>query len=89
MRTGKVQVVFNSNPVEIKQDAAILDVQGRLKEIPNDFVWIFAGGEPPTAFLKKIGVRFGTHDITAEASKEATKITLANQSLAEASAGVT
>jgi hypothetical protein len=38
--------------------------------VPNDFVWIFAGGEPPSAFLKKIGVQFGARDITSEASKE-------------------
>jgi hypothetical protein len=42
-----------------------------VEEIPNDFVWIFAGGVPPTAFLKKIGIAFGTRDVTAEASKEA------------------
>jgi thioredoxin reductase (NADPH) len=88
-RSRKVRVVFNSNPTEIKQNSVVLDVQGQLQEIPNEFVWIFAGGEPPTAFLKKIGVRFGTHDITAEASKEATGMAIANQSLAEAAASVT
>jgi len=49
----------------------MLEVNGKLEQIPNDFVWIFAGGEPPTAFLKKIGVGFGIRDITLEASKEA------------------
>jgi len=58
LRKGKIKVVFDSNPVEFKQDAVVLDVQGKLQQIPNDFVWIFAGGEPPTAFLKKIGVGF-------------------------------
>jgi thioredoxin reductase len=70
-RTGKMRVVFNSNPVEFKQDSVLLDVQGKVEQIPNDFVWIFAGGVPPTAFLKKIGIAFGTRDVTAEASKEA------------------
>jgi len=42
-----------------------------LQEIPNDFVWIFAGGEPPTAFLKKLGVRVGMRDMTTEGSNEA------------------
>jgi putative YpdA family bacillithiol system oxidoreductase len=70
-RTGKMRVVFNSNAVEFKQDSVLLDVQGKVEEIPNDFVWIFAGGVPPTAFLKKIGIAFGTRDVTAEASKEA------------------
>jgi thioredoxin reductase/Pyruvate/2-oxoacid:ferredoxin oxidoreductase delta subunit len=70
IRKGKVRAIFNSNPVEFKQDAVALEVNGKLQEIPNDYVWIFAGGEPPTAFLKKIGVRFGPHDMTMEGSKE-------------------
>jgi thioredoxin reductase len=71
LRKGKIKVVFDSNPVEFKQDAVVLDVQGKLQQIPNDFVWIFAGGEPPTAFLKKIGVGFGMRDLTIEAGIEA------------------
>jgi thioredoxin reductase/Pyruvate/2-oxoacid:ferredoxin oxidoreductase delta subunit len=71
IRAKKVEVVFNSMPVEFKQDSVILEVQGEQREIPNDYVWIFAGGEPPNAFLKKIGVGFGTRDLTSEASQEA------------------
>jgi thioredoxin reductase (NADPH) len=70
MQKGKVRVAFNSIPVEFKPSSVVLDVNGKSQEIPNDFVWIFAGGEPPTAFLKKIGVRVGLHDITAETSSE-------------------
>jgi len=44
---------------------------GIKQEISNDFVWIFAGGTPPNAFLKKIGVGFGARDMTLEASSEA------------------
>lgn len=71
MRTGKLKVVFKSNPVEFKADAVVLDVAGKLQEIPNDFAWILAGGTPPNDFLKKIGVQFGVRDITLEASNEA------------------
>jgi len=69
IRKGTVKVIFNSNPVEFKPDAVTLDVGGKLQSIPNDYVWIFAGGEPPTAFLKKIGVRIGPHDMTDEAGR--------------------
>jgi putative YpdA family bacillithiol system oxidoreductase len=79
MRKGKVKVIFNSAPIEFKQNSVVLDVNGKLQEIPNDSVWIFAGGEPPTAFLKKIGVGFGMHDMTLEASKEAREATLAQK----------
>src|SRR5437870_4416520 len=71
IRKGKVKVVFNSNPVEFKEDSVVIDVNGKLEEIPNDYVWIFAGGEPPTAFLKKIGIGFGAQDLTATGSTEA------------------
>ncbi len=64
-------MLFNSNHVEFRQDSVVLDVAGKTQVLPNDYVWIFAGGEPPTAFLKKIGVGFGTQDLTNSASKEA------------------
>jgi thioredoxin reductase (NADPH) len=71
MRKGKLKVVFNSNPVEFTKDSVVLEVSGKLQEIPNDYAWIFAGGEPPTAFLKKIGVGFGEQDLTSTGSREA------------------
>jgi thioredoxin reductase (NADPH) len=83
MRGGKIRVLFNSNPVEFKPDSAILQVNGSAQEIPNDFVWIFAGGTAPDAFLKKIGVGFGARDITMEASKAAKQ---ANAERAQAAA---
>src|ERR1700682_5516908 len=71
VRKGKVKVIFNSAPVEFKASSVVLEVDGKNQEIPNDFVWIFAGGEPPTAFLKKIGIGFGVQDLTSTGSKEA------------------
>jgi putative YpdA family bacillithiol system oxidoreductase len=66
MRKGKLKVIFNSNPVEFRADSVVLEVNGTQQTLPNDFVWIFAGGEPPTAFLKKIGVGFGERDLTKD-----------------------
>lgn len=71
IRKGKVKVIFNSIPVQFKEKSVLLEVNGKTEEIPNDYVWIFAGGEPPTAFLKKIGVGFGNQDLTSTGSKEA------------------
>ncbi len=70
MRAGKVKVLFNSSPVEFKAESVVLQANGQTQEIPNDFVWIFAGGTPPNDFLKKIGVEFGAKDLTREASTE-------------------
>ena len=71
MRNGKVKVVFNSGPIEFKDKSVMLEVNGAVQEIPNDFVWIFAGGTPPSDFLKKVGIQLGMRDMTLEAGKEA------------------
>lgn len=83
IRKGKVKVIFNSAPVEFKQNSVVLDVSGKTQEIPNDSVWVFAGGEPPTAFLKKIGVGFGMRDMTLEGSREAREATSVEKQLVE------
>ena len=86
MRSGKLRVAFNSNPVEFKLESVILEVHGSRQELPNDFVWIFAGGTPPNAFLKKIGVGFGSRDLTLEASKEAKQASAERKQLSAAAA---
>jgi len=70
-RSGKVKVLFKSTPVEFKPNSVVLDASGAQQEVANDYVWVFAGGEPSTAFLKKIGIGFGMRDVTTEASGEA------------------
>jgi len=67
----KLKVVFNSIPVEIKEASVLLEVNGGIQEIANDYVWVFAGGTPPNAFLEKIGVQLGIRDMTKEAHDEA------------------
>jgi|ERR1051326_8247523 putative YpdA family bacillithiol system oxidoreductase len=76
IRSRKVNALFNSRPLEFKPESVILEVKGEAREIPNDFVWIFAGGTPPTEFLKKIGVGFGNRDLISDASHEAKQTTL-------------
>jgi len=71
MRKGTVRVVFSSNPVEIRPKSVLLEVAGKTQEIPNDYVWVFAGGTPPNEFLQKAGVTIGSRDLTKEARAEA------------------
>ncbi len=82
MRKGTITVVFNSTPIEFRDGAVILDVNGQQREIANDFVWIFAGGTAPTELLRKIGIEFGTKDVTVEASAEARQAALEKKGLA-------
>jgi thioredoxin reductase len=83
MAKGKARVLFNSMPVEFKRESVLIEVGGQVQEIPNDYVWIFAGGEPPTAFLKEIGIAFGQQDMTLQASTEAKQAALSKKELAK------
>jgi thioredoxin reductase len=70
-KAGKLTVIFNSQPVEIRERSVVLDVAGAKREIPNDYVWVLAGNLPPNDFLQQIGVQLGSKDLTKEASAEA------------------
>ena len=71
LKSGRLKVLFNSQPVEIREKSVLLDVAGKVQEIANDYVWVFAGGTPPNEFLQKVGIKVGQHDLTREGSAEA------------------
>jgi thioredoxin reductase (NADPH) len=54
-----VRVILSSNVREIKDDSVVLALAGEENfiSLQNDLVYIFAGGELPTKFLEKIGIR--------------------------------
>lgn len=86
-RTGHIKVLFSSVPTEIKPDSVVLDINGVQQEIPNDYVWIFAGGVPPYDFLKKVGIGFGMRDMTVEAGTEAKQAAMAKSQFAQLAMG--
>jgi hypothetical protein len=43
----------------IHEDKVVLDGPGGASIVPNDDVFILAGGIPPFGFLRELGVRFG------------------------------
>jgi putative YpdA family bacillithiol system oxidoreductase len=55
----KIRPIFNSNVLEIKEISVRLRTEDEIKEISNDYVFVFAGGLPPFKMLKEIGIRFG------------------------------
>ena len=63
--SGKIKPMFNTNLVSINPDSVLIknSETEEITEVPNDLVYIFAGGELPTSFLQKAGVeitkRFG------------------------------
>jgi thioredoxin reductase/NAD-dependent dihydropyrimidine dehydrogenase PreA subunit len=56
--SGRVKVLFNTNPLHINKDSVVLTTnkEGEELYIENDLVYIFAGGELPTQFLQKAGI---------------------------------
>jgi thioredoxin reductase/NAD-dependent dihydropyrimidine dehydrogenase PreA subunit len=58
-----IAMKFNSQLESITQHSVSMKVEGGSIEMPNDLVYIFAGGELPTDFLKNAGIeitkRFG------------------------------
>jgi thioredoxin reductase (NADPH) len=67
----KIRPIFNSNLLEIRGKSVFLQTNEETLEIPNDFVFIFAGGEPPFKMLRDIGITFGgeVKPITPEFTK--------------------
>ena len=57
MQDGKVKVLWESRVEVIADDHVIwVDSSGTSHRLPNDRVFIFAGGELPTGFLKACGI---------------------------------
>ena len=55
----KVNVLFNSTITEIGKDNVKIKQDHKVFTLPNSYVFIFAGGEPPFPLMKNIGIKFG------------------------------
>lgn len=57
--TRKIDVKFNTNLIFIEEHRVNIEdrVSGSVYPLENDLVYIFAGGELPTQFLEKAGIR--------------------------------
>jgi len=55
----KLEVMFSTNLVSIDDDTITITFgkSGESKKVKNDLVYIFAGGELPTQFLEKAGIK--------------------------------
>jgi thioredoxin reductase len=59
LASGRVEGLFTSEVQEIRKDSVRLRTAQGPKELANDYVFVFAGGEPPFELLRQIGIRFG------------------------------
>jgi len=60
--SGKVKAMFNSNLISIEDEVVRMKTKesDQELELKNDLIFIFAGGELPTQFLEKIGIKITT-----------------------------
>ncbi|MCG6954906.1 MAG: NAD(P)-binding domain-containing protein, partial [Gemmatimonadetes bacterium] len=60
--TGALEVLWSTTPLEVRADGVSLMREGTERlEVPADQVFVFIGGELPTAFLRGCGVEIETH----------------------------
>ena len=60
---GRVSVLLESQVRLIRPESVVLDVAGQSRILPNDYVIVRIGGDPPFAFLRALGVRIVTKEV--------------------------
>ncbi|OCX61775.1 hypothetical protein BFM98_17275 [Lysinibacillus sp. AR18-8] len=56
VKTGEVDMLFNTNVLEIREHEVVLEVEGQEKIVKNDFVFAMTGYHPDHSFIKAMGV---------------------------------
>ncbi|HSD66875.1 MAG TPA: NAD(P)-binding domain-containing protein [Vicinamibacteria bacterium] len=59
LASRRVEAEFGTEVEEIGPASVRLKTPVGPRELPNDYVFVFAGGEPPFGLLRQMGVRFG------------------------------
>lgn len=62
IRNGEVTAHFNTIVREIRERTVVLETEGRIFEIANDFVFALTGYHPDYDFLRSIGVHINGND---------------------------
>jgi len=55
---GKVKLIFNSVPHEVRPDCVVLKVGTEVQELPNQFVYCLLGADLPMVWLQQLGVKY-------------------------------
>ncbi len=64
---GRLTVLFESSPLEVTPDEVVIRTTDGERRLPNDDMFIMAGGIPPFRLLEEVGVSFDPADRPAEA----------------------
>lgn len=65
LREGRIEVRYESDVAAIEEDWVTLTEKGEEVRLPNDEVFVFAGGLPPFELLQRAGVSFDPADLPA------------------------
>ena len=63
---GRIELLLESKVLEIRTDVVALECQGTPRLLPNDFVVIRIGGDPPYPFLQRCGIRIVTKEVAID-----------------------
>ena len=66
---GRVRLMLQSQVGEIRPDAVTIEAGGAVRTLPNEYVIVRIGGEPPHEFLRRAGVRIVEKEIAIAASE--------------------
>ncbi len=67
VKRGRIQLIFQSQVLEITRASARLETPDGEITIDNDFVFVLIGGIPPFKLLREIGIQFGDEVSQAQA----------------------
>ncbi|MCK4893823.1 MAG: NAD(P)-binding domain-containing protein [Calditrichia bacterium] len=59
LKQKRIEAIFESNVLAIDEKSVQLQIKEQILEIPNDYVFVFAGGIPPFQMLQDMGISFG------------------------------
>ena len=59
LASRRIEGAFNTDVQEIGPASVRLKTPDGTRELPNDYVFVFAGGDPPFELLRQMGIRFG------------------------------
>lgn len=62
----RLTLLLKSQVKKIERESVVIGTGSGEQTLRNDYVWVFAGGEPPNAFLEKVGIQIGPKTLGAE-----------------------
>jgi len=60
LAAGSLEILWSTNLVRVEPDAVVIRNGGDEVTLPNDYAFVFAGGELPTKFLRDCGIEIDT-----------------------------